>query len=269
MKLHLDTDIGSNPDDLCALAMVLHWPGAQLVGITTVSEHEGWRVDYAKHALELAGNADVPIAAGGGAAALDLLEQSISQGAVVVGLGPYTNLASLERRKPGILSHTRLFLMGGYVQPTPPGYPYYGRSQDTNVQSDVDSALFVIQNGGPTFVPLAVTVRCALRREQLPALRSAGPMGQLIAQEAEAFARTRNYEARYGVLLLLHDPLTCAIALGWDTGVEISTLTVRTELEDGLIQQTIADDGKPTRIVTNAAGDAFSDHWLNIVRTPG
>ena len=39
MKIHLDTDIGGDIDDLCALAMVLRWPGAELTGVTTVAEH--------------------------------------------------------------------------------------------------------------------------------------------------------------------------------------------------------------------------------------
>ncbi len=36
-KLHLDTDIGGDIDDLCALAMVLNWPDVELVAVTTVS----------------------------------------------------------------------------------------------------------------------------------------------------------------------------------------------------------------------------------------
>src|SRR4030095_1113846 len=47
--------------------------------------------------------------------ALRLLEQSIEQDAVIAAFGPFTNLALLEQRSPGILHNTRLFLMGGYV----------------------------------------------------------------------------------------------------------------------------------------------------------
>jgi inosine-uridine nucleoside N-ribohydrolase len=32
MKLHLDTDIGGDMDDLCALAMLLRWPGLEITG---------------------------------------------------------------------------------------------------------------------------------------------------------------------------------------------------------------------------------------------
>jgi hypothetical protein len=34
MKVHLDTDIGGDIDDLCALAMLLGWSGVEVVGIT-------------------------------------------------------------------------------------------------------------------------------------------------------------------------------------------------------------------------------------------
>ncbi|HLH67668.1 MAG TPA: hypothetical protein VKY90_01210 [Candidatus Dormibacteraeota bacterium] len=35
VRVHLDTDVGGDPDDACALAAVLGWPGATLLGITT------------------------------------------------------------------------------------------------------------------------------------------------------------------------------------------------------------------------------------------
>jgi inosine-uridine nucleoside N-ribohydrolase len=64
MRLHIDTDIGGNIDDLCALALALKWPGAELVGVTTVAEHAGRRAGYVRYALELAGRAGVAVAAG-------------------------------------------------------------------------------------------------------------------------------------------------------------------------------------------------------------
>ena len=69
-KIHLDTDIGGDIDDLCALAMVLKWPGAELTGVTTVAEHEvtghrgGKRAGMVHYVLGLAGRTDVPVAAG-------------------------------------------------------------------------------------------------------------------------------------------------------------------------------------------------------------
>ena len=32
-KIHLDTDIGGDIDDLCALAMLLKWPGLEITGV--------------------------------------------------------------------------------------------------------------------------------------------------------------------------------------------------------------------------------------------
>ncbi len=40
-KIHLDTDIGGDMDDLCALAMLLKWPDLEITGVTTVSEDQG------------------------------------------------------------------------------------------------------------------------------------------------------------------------------------------------------------------------------------
>src|SRR2546423_13915552 len=64
MKIHIDTDIVGDPDDLCALAMLLKWPGIRIVGITTVAEDKGRRAGYARYVLKLAGREAVPVKAG-------------------------------------------------------------------------------------------------------------------------------------------------------------------------------------------------------------
>src|SRR5438105_12278921 len=64
MKVHLDTDIGGDIDDLCALALLLAWPDVETVGVTTVAEHAGKRAGYVRYALALAGRTGVPVAAG-------------------------------------------------------------------------------------------------------------------------------------------------------------------------------------------------------------
>ena len=62
LKLHIDTDLGGDIDDLCALAMALHWPGADLLAVTTAAEHQGKRARYARYVLGLAGREDIPVA---------------------------------------------------------------------------------------------------------------------------------------------------------------------------------------------------------------
>ena len=307
LKLHLDTDIGGDIDDLCALAMVLNWPNVELLAVTTVAEHQGKRAGYARYALELAGREDIPVAAGADAssgryrdwpglpdeevywpepvpsaptsmdAALDSLECSIQQGAIIAAIGPYTNLALLEERSPGILHRANLYLMGGYVLSPRDGFPPWGSDMDYNVQTDVQSAQYVIQHSNPTLVPLSVTVETSLRRAYLETLRRSGPLVRLIARQAEAFAREENIEARYGrtceglpedTINFLHDPLACAIALGWDEGVEISEIPLRSEVEDGWLYQRVDDSGKPTRVVTRVNGSRVNEVWFNTVAYP-
>ncbi len=304
IRIHLDTDLGGDIDDLCALALVLRWPGATLVGVTTNQDNGGRRAGYVQYALQLAGHVEVPVAAGADAsmpcfriypglpdeaiywpepippltpsldAALALLERNILQGATIVAIGTYTNLALLEARSPGILRQARLVLMGGFIFPPRPGFPAWTCEMDWNIQNDVQSAWCVIQHSDPLFVPLTVTVETALRRAYLPALRRSGPLAQLIARQAEAFARDQQNETRYGrtcaglpddTINFQHDPLACAIALGWREGVEIGVLPVRTEIRDGWLRQTVDPAGIPTRVVTRVDGIRFSDFWLQML----
>ena len=63
-KVHLDTDLGGDIDDLCALAMLLRWEDVEITGITTVAEANGRRAGYARRVLELEKKSDIPVAAG-------------------------------------------------------------------------------------------------------------------------------------------------------------------------------------------------------------
>jgi len=288
--------------------MVLNWPGVELMAVTTNSDDRGRRAGYTRYALALAGRAGVPVAAGADVSldcyrirpglpdeavywpepippapgpldrALSLLERSIEQDAIVVAIGAYTNLALLEQRSPGILRRARLYLMGGYVFPPREGFPSWGNDMDWNVQVDVQSALSVLQRASPTLVPLSVTVETSLRRAFLAPLNRSGPLPQLIARQAEAFASEMNYEAEYGracrglpedIINFQHDPLACAIALGWNEGVEIDEIPLRLEIEDGWLCQRVDDHGKPTRIVTRVDGPRFSEFWLRTVAGSG
>ena len=57
MRIHLDTDLGGDPDDACALAMLLGWPGVEVVGVTTTMDPGGRRAGYVGRCLDLAGRA--------------------------------------------------------------------------------------------------------------------------------------------------------------------------------------------------------------------
>lgn len=304
--IHLDTDLGGDIDDLCALALLLRRPQVHLTGITTVAEAGGRRAGYVRAVLAMAGQAEVPVAAGADVAqgfyrypelgypdeerywpqpvtptpnppeeAIALLKHSIEQDATIVAIGPYTNLYLLDRQYPGILQQAKLFLMGGYVYPPRPGFPQWGNEMDWNIQVDVASAQVVLQHSNPTLIPLSVTVETALRRSQLDRLRtSGGPLGRLIARQAEAFAVDEQNEARHGatcaglpddIINFQHDPLACAIALGWDEGVEVQELPLVIEEKAGWLTERIDPAGKPMRVVTKVDGSAFNEYWVRIL----
>jgi inosine-uridine nucleoside N-ribohydrolase len=300
-KIHLDTDLGGDLDDICALAMLLRWPGVELTGITVAGDEGGRRTGYVRYALEVEGRNEIPVAAGADLSqgyyryylglpseerywpepvppspnpieqALQLLKRSIEQGATIVGIGPFTNLYLLDLQYPGILMQTRLFLMGGYVYPTRAGFPAWGNEMDFNIQVDVRSAKHILEHSNPTLVPLSVTVETALRRAYLDDLRRAGDLGRLLARQAEAFAVDEQNEARFGetcaglprdIINFQHDPLACAIALGWNEGIEIEELPLLIEEKDGWLYERIDPSGKPVRVVTKVDGVRFNEFWL-------
>jgi inosine-uridine nucleoside N-ribohydrolase len=138
----------------------------------------------------------------------------------------------------------------------------------------IESARCVLENARPTLVPLSVTVETYLRRAHLDRLRQAGSLAQLIARQAEAFAVEYDNERQHGrtcaglpddIINFQHDPLACAIALGWRDGIEIDELPLRIEMKDGWLHQSIAEDGAPMQVVTRVDGERFSNLWLNIV----
>ena len=302
-KIHLDTDLGGDIDDLCALTMLLRWEGIGWTGITTVAEANGRRAGYVRHILGLEGRSDILVAAGADVSggffrypelgypdeerywsepvapspnsldeALELLKQSIEQDATIIAIGPFTNLYLLELRYPGLLKQAKLFLMGGYVFPIRPGFPQWGNEMDWNIQVDVRSAKYVIEHSNPTLTPLSITVETALRRVHLEELRKAGALGQLLARQAEAFALDERNETKYGetceglprdIINFQHDPLACAIALGWRDGVEVEDVPLLVDENDGYLHEYVDPSGKLVRVVTKVDGPRFSEFWLN------
>src|SRR5919202_2195853 len=180
MRLHLDTDFGGDPDDACALAMLLGWPDVEIVGITTNLDAGGRRAGCVCHFLELAGRVDIPVAAGAGAslttlqqyestwgdtrywpepvtprpaapgAAIDLLARNLGRGATVVAIGAFTNLALLEVSRPGSLAGAAVVATAGWLGRLPPGFPDWGPEMDFNVQCDTRAGGIRGGPGGPT-----------------------------------------------------------------------------------------------------------------------
>lgn len=301
MLVHLDTDIGSDPDDACALVMLLGWPGARLVGVTTSGDPDGRRAGCARYLLDRLGAGEVPVGVGGTAdagaravaddrrywpgdveprpgrpgEAVELLRDSVARGAVVVSVGPYTNLAALERRTPGALAGVRVVLMGGWVETPAPGLPGWGPARDYNVQADRESARVVFETAGDlTLSTLTASLRVPLRRGHLRELRGLGEVGALLARQSEVHGAESGKSAlgpeHAGLpddLVNFHyDPLACAVALGWP-GAVVAERRLRA-VEEGAVLRWLRDDdgGRPVRVVVDADGEAFSRVWLDAVR---
>ena len=301
MRVHLDTDIGGDPDDACALAMLLGWPGVELVGITTTADPGGIRAACARHCLSLADRGEIPVVAGAqrsmttgrradpftderywpaldplpapAHAALDLLRTSIEGGATVIAIGPYTNLAELEQRRPGTLRHASIVVMGGWTQPPADGLPPWGPERDSNVQWDTGAAEVVAASTERlTLTPFSATLTAHLRAAELPRLRASGALGRLLARQAQAFAEDRGVSelaAKHrslpaDLLIFHHDPLACAAALGWP-GARVTELALSHALEGDVFRWRAAPGGRPTRVVTGVDPEAFSRDWLAAV----
>ncbi len=305
MRVHLDTDLGGDPDDACALAMLLGWPGVELVGITTTIDPGGRRAGYVAHCLRLAGREGIPVAAGAAVsmttlelaepageshwpaiavprpsppgAALDLLERSIASGATVVAIGPCTNLGLLEIARPGTLGQTPVTLMGGWVQPPAQGLPAWGPEMDWNVQWDTRAAEIV---GGAaidlTLATLPATLQGHLRAADLPRLRASGPLGELLARQSELHAVEAGmaelgpaHAALPDDLLNFHyDPIACAVALDWP-GATIEEMRLRPVVRGGVLRFEPDPAGRPVRVLVGLDGPAFTEAWLTAVETAG
>jgi purine nucleosidase len=300
--VHLDTDLGSDPDDVCALTMLLGWPEVEVVAVTTSADRTGLRAAYVEHCLALTGRRDIPVAVGAGESlsherpadpvagpphwppevtprrsapdeATHLLARSLDLGAVVVAIGPYTNLAILERQRPGALAGSRVVVMGGWVDPPEAGLPAWGPARDYNVQWDVEAAREVFEASADlTLSTLPVSLKVPLRRRDLPALRAFGPMGELLARQSEAHAKDSGksalgpaHEGLPDDLVNFHyDPLACAVATGWpEAVVEDRCLCLAM---DGSVLRTVEDKhGKTVRVVADVDAAAFTDIWLTAV----
>ena len=301
MRVHLDTDFAGDPDDACALAMLLGSTGVEVVGITTSLEHEGFRAGCVAHLLSVAGHHQIPVAAGaeltltGGryrpthddprhwptsiaarpatpGAFLDLLAESIAADAVVIAIGGFTNLALLELARPGTLADATVVAMNGWFEAATPGLPQWGPEMDFNTQVDIRAAEIVAASTSLTLVPLTVAMRATLKGSQLERQRRGGPIGKLLADQSQAHGIDSGFpELAAGHpdlpddLVNFHwDPVTAAVAIGTaDVHTEMRTLT--TEVHDGVLRFVPDPAGRPHHVVTAFDPTGFDDFFLRSV----
>ena len=303
VRIHLDTDLGGDTDDACALVMVLGWPDVDLVGVTTNLDQDGGRAGCVAYSLKLAGRTGIEVAAGASAsmttlgryastwddgrywpdpitrlparpgAAIDLLYRSIQADATVVAIGAYTNLAMLAAARPSALDGVRLVIMGGWLRAPADDYPQWGPELDFNAQSDTHAAEILLASGADlVLVPLWPTMTVQLRRAHLSRLHAAGSLGALLARQAEA--HTAEYEmnevGRFhtglddDLLNFQWDPVTCAAAVGW-SGLQTRQTRLTAKREERLLRFYEEPEERPTTVLDEVDPGGFTDAWLRSV----
>jgi inosine-uridine nucleoside N-ribohydrolase len=301
-RIHLDTDLGSDTDDLCALAFLIAQPDVELTGVTTCTDPGGRRAGLTRYALALAGRVGPPVVAGaegslGGlrwplgipvdarywpekidacpsrpGEALELLLASAERGATLVAIGPWTNLALLEAARPGTLASSDVVVMGGMLRPPRDGLPQWGPEQDYNVQQDAIAAKIVLERAHPLVADIAVTLEVTIRRADLPSLEGGGPLARLLASQACAHTEDNDMAALVrshaavpdDALNFQYDVVAAAAAIGWP-GIEVEERRISTLLEDGLLR--LHDDplGNVVRLVSSVDAERLRSDWLEAV----
>jgi hypothetical protein len=62
-----------------------------------------------------------------------------------------------------------------------------------------------------------------------------------------------------------YDPLACAIASGWQEGLEIETVPLKLDIREIWLYEIPNSEGIPTRLVTKIDGNAFNEFWYHIL----
>jgi purine nucleosidase len=232
--VHLDTDIGTDVDDLLALALLVAAPEMQLTGVTTVYGDTVLRARMTRLVLDQLERRSVPIGIGSretligrpvwwaghegqgmpgldrvqideGATAADLLHQAATEhrGRLeLFAIGPLTNVAAAISADDSFAPSLRhLYVMGG---------AFWMEQAEHNIKSDPEAADIVFRSGIPmTICGLDVTQRVRLREADISEIREAASgIGSVLEDQVRRWwvytGATENH---------LHDPLAILPAL--------------------------------------------------------
>jgi purine nucleosidase len=198
----LDTDLGSDVDDVLALAVILGSPELELTGVTTVYGDTLLRARMVARVLATAGRTAGPIVPGRsetrsgravwwagheGALMPDLNSEQVDattdpiellgSAPTVIAIGPLTNVAEAVERPQSAIE--QLCVMGGDFSLAKPEH---------NIASDIDAAAAVFAAGVPaTVIGLDQTTRLRLGASAVAEIEAAGRLGQLLAAEIRQF----------------------------------------------------------------------------------
>jgi purine nucleosidase len=211
----LDTDIGTDVDDMLALVFLAKATELCLEGVTTVHGNTLLRAKIAKITCQMLGIRDLPIVPGtsetlsghpifwpghegenipglenvrvesGISAQQFLFERSEKYHGdlEILAIGPLTNLAQTISCFPAFESHIRrLYLMGG---------AYWKDYSEHNIEMDVLAAKIVFESGIPiTAIGLDVTLRVWMREKEVEQIRKLpNDLGSMVEEQIKRWWR--------------------------------------------------------------------------------
>lgn len=209
----LDTDIGTDVDDTWALALIMRSPELELKAITTVTYDTMFRARLSAKLLDTEGHPPVPIGLGpvtsqetkyncqqewtgdfpldnykaplvrdAAGLIIDLVCQS-PEPVVLMGIGPFSNIAEVVRRAPDVVEKTDFIGLGGSVFRQYFGKPGHCREYNILMDAPAATAVFKAKWHSMLLSPLDTCGNIILRGERYEQLKaSSDPLAKAVME---------------------------------------------------------------------------------------
>ena len=288
-RLIIDTDIGTDVDDLWTLAMLPSLENVQLVAVTVVYGNTQVRAHLASLVLASMG-INAPVYRGmestmSGKAVMwagyegegiddlqnfayatgDAVDVLIAQAKAdpgsldVVAIGPLTNIAMAIQRDAEFASNLgHLTVMGGEFSREWPEH---------NFSADAKATQIVLTSGIPTtIIPLNQTLRVMIGQSEVERIAEVHPIGQLMADQAHRFWEwlAKIVPFATGNSSAAHDPLALLALLRPEffTFTAMALELLGDDAFDGRVHGT-PDENSVIQVVTDLDIDAVREAFLN------
>ncbi len=241
-RIILDTDIGTDADDVLAVVLSVLSPELKVEGITTVYGDVDLRAKMIVKILRMLGKDDIPVMAGARDTllrnrevfwlghegegllteedktiqydkrhAVDFIIDTVMNNPgeiTLIAIGPFTNIAIALAREPRVADNVKkIIIMGGSARLGPNAAEL--EHSDYNVNRDPESAALMFNSGAPIIMcGYDVTRQILFREEHILALeRTNDPLNLAIAKMIRIWLQwwNRDYTA-------MNDPLCVAVA---------------------------------------------------------